>query len=299
MVLECKAQAALSIVLGTFALIGIAESAVAEQPSQEQLSAIRSACQSDYRAHCASVPTGGAAALECLRKNVASLSPPCQQAVNAVGASAPASSSASAPANTPTQTPPVRTESSTAAPTAAGTPTESSATSPSPSAAPNPAAPPAAARGTASERPSKAQAAAIKTACRSDFPTHCPGVRPGGTTAWSCLQANAASLSPPCQQAVYAVANPAPAKKNETGIVKPEPTLMPSPSPTMRSVSPREALYVLRTSCAGDFRAFCSNMPLGGGRAIACLGDHAASLSPRCQRALGLPHGQAKVRTNR
>jgi len=282
MIFECKAQAVLFIVLGTFALIAITECALAQQPSEGQISAIRSACRSDYRTYCSSVPTGGAEALECLQKNVASLSPQCQQAVNAAG-SVPVSPSASAPTST------LPTESSKAAPTQAGTPKESSA-SPPPSAAPNPSPSSPAARSTAPKRPSKVQAAAIKTACRSDFPVHCPGVRPGGTTAWSCLQANAASLSVPCQQAVYAAANPARVPKNQLGIVKPEPNLMTSPGSTMREVSPREALYVLRTSCANDFRTRCSNVPLGGGRAIACLGDHAASLSPRCQRALGLSH---------
>jgi len=34
------------------------------------------------------LPTGGAAALTCLRQNVASLSQPCQQALNAVGGAA-------------------------------------------------------------------------------------------------------------------------------------------------------------------------------------------------------------------
>jgi hypothetical protein len=49
---------------------------------------IRQACRGDYMAHCSSVPTGGAAALTCLRQNVASLSQPCQQALNAVGGAA-------------------------------------------------------------------------------------------------------------------------------------------------------------------------------------------------------------------
>lgn len=52
-------------------------------PTQAQQQAIRSSCQGDYRTYCASVPTGGAAALQCLEKNIASLSSPCQQAVKA------------------------------------------------------------------------------------------------------------------------------------------------------------------------------------------------------------------------
>jgi len=52
-------------------------------PTQAQQDAIRSSCQSDYRTYCSSVPTGGSAALQCLEKNVASLSSSCQQAVRA------------------------------------------------------------------------------------------------------------------------------------------------------------------------------------------------------------------------
>src|SRR5262249_41735309 len=52
-------------------------------PTQAQQQAIRSSCQSDYRAHCASVPTGGSAALQCLEQNLSSLSSACQQAVKA------------------------------------------------------------------------------------------------------------------------------------------------------------------------------------------------------------------------
>jgi len=50
--------------------------------------------------HCASVPTGGSAALACLKEHVQSLSAPCQQAVAAIGNSAaPAQGRAPAPAS--------------------------------------------------------------------------------------------------------------------------------------------------------------------------------------------------------
>ena len=52
----------------------------AAAPTEAQQSAIRASCQSDYRAHCASVSPGGAAALQCLQQNLASLSPACQSA---------------------------------------------------------------------------------------------------------------------------------------------------------------------------------------------------------------------------
>lgn len=73
-----------------------------QQPTQAQASAIRSACRSDYQAHCANVPTGGQAALQCLQQNASILSSGCQQALAAVqggsGAAAAPSPSRSPPA---------------------------------------------------------------------------------------------------------------------------------------------------------------------------------------------------------
>ena len=43
-------------------------STAAKQPTSAQISAIRSACRSDYPKVCAGVPTGGAPALQCLEK---------------------------------------------------------------------------------------------------------------------------------------------------------------------------------------------------------------------------------------
>ena len=59
--------------------------AFSQAPTDAQRSAIRSECRSDYETHCASVPPGGAASLQCLQKNMSSLSSGCQTAVRAVG----------------------------------------------------------------------------------------------------------------------------------------------------------------------------------------------------------------------
>ena len=58
--------------------------AFCQAPTDAQRSAIRAQCRSDYEAHCASIPPGGAASLQCLQKNMSSLSPPCQSAVRAL-----------------------------------------------------------------------------------------------------------------------------------------------------------------------------------------------------------------------
>ena len=63
--------------------------AAAEQPTSAQASAIRSACRGDYQANCSGVPTGGAAALQCLQQNAAKTSPACQSALQAVSGGAP------------------------------------------------------------------------------------------------------------------------------------------------------------------------------------------------------------------
>src|SRR5439155_6565252 len=75
--------------------------AAAGQPSSAQISAIRSACRSDYPKVCAGVPTGGAPALQCLEKNKAKLSAGCEKAVSAASgggaaAAAPAAGAAAA-----------------------------------------------------------------------------------------------------------------------------------------------------------------------------------------------------------
>ena len=85
------------------ALFATAAPAFAQAPTDAQKSAIRSACRSDYQAHCASVPPGGEASLQCLQKNMSSLSSACQSAVRAIepkAESAPATEPAAKPAAT-------------------------------------------------------------------------------------------------------------------------------------------------------------------------------------------------------
>src|SRR3977135_3974454 len=69
-------------------LFAVATPAFSQAPTDAQRNAIRSECRSDYEAHCASIPPGGAASLQCLQKNMSSLAPGCQAAVKAVEAPA-------------------------------------------------------------------------------------------------------------------------------------------------------------------------------------------------------------------
>ena len=154
-------------------------------PSQAQQQAIRSSCQNDYRTYCASVPTGGSAALQCLEKNVSSLSPACQQAVKAAtggGSSSTAGDSGGSAA-------------SGGATTSSG----GGATTTAPS------APPAESGGAAKPpviivlEPGQ-EIAIMRQACGRDYRTYCSGVRVIGGGALSCLVSHASSLSSTCKR---------------------------------------------------------------------------------------------------
>src|SRR5258706_530196 len=138
----------------------------AQAPTDAQRSAIRSACRSDYEAHRASVPPGGAASLQCLKKNKSKLSGSGQQAVNAAsgGTTTPAAGGATA----------------TASPAAA------------------PAAEPAPALVLRPMRP-REELFVLRSACGGDVRALCGGVAPGGGRIAQCLASQAASLSPACK----------------------------------------------------------------------------------------------------
>jgi hypothetical protein len=335
------------------AALGLAQAAAAQAPSEEQRAAIRAACRSDYIAHCAGVPPGGAQALACLREHLASVSPECQQAVNAIGTAAPAAAPA-APAPAPAPAP-AATVSPAPAPAAAPAadgraaaalqrmqpndeqfgvileacgpdidshcanaergpgwqlqclhenaaslstgceqvlvavastaPAAAAAAPPAPAAAPPPAPAPAAAPApppaSAAPRalPTRGQIIAIFQSCRRDMRDYCAGGRDPGASL-RCLRDNAANLSPGCQQALAAAASGGAA---EPGAGAPPPPPMERP---MRPVSPREVFFLIRTACAPDFRAYCGGIGFGGGRAIGCLRENAANLSPTCRNAL-------------
>jgi hypothetical protein len=138
------------------------------------------------------------------------------------------------------------------------------------------------------QQPSQAQVNAIRQACRSDYEAHCANVPPGGAASLSCLKDNLSSLSAPCRQAVGAAsggaaAAPAPAAPPAAAVAPSAPAAAaPAPSP----MSPRQELVLVRQACGYDFRRYCSGVPFGGGRVIACLEGNADRLSPRCGSAL-------------
>jgi len=229
--------------------------ALAQAPSQAQRDAIKSQCRSDYMAHCSSVPPGGEASLQCLQKNMASLSSGCQGAVRAVEAPA-----AAKPAETAAP--------KAAAPAAAAT-----------------AAPKAAAAG----QPSSAQISAIRSACRSDYPKVCAGVPTGGAPALQCLEKNKAQLSAGCEKAVSAASGGGAAAATATPAAGAAGAAAAPATPTvivLRPLRPREELFVLRSACGADVRTICGGVAPGGGRIVQCLATNAAQLSPACKDVL-------------
>jgi hypothetical protein len=234
--------------------------AFAQQPTSEQISAIRASCRSDFMAQCAGVQPGTRDALECLKRNAVKVSPSCKAALDAVG-SRPTESAAPGPA--------------------AAAPASPAAAEPAAAAA-EPAAPPPRDPAAFEDRKSPpSPIAAVRTACRADFGVHCPGVRPGDSAALRCLQVNAAALSPPCREAVMAIGEgraPPPA-----GAAAASPVAPLGPIPQMR---PRRALEIL-SFCEPEVRTLCADVPPGGGRILECLAENYARLSPQCYGALG------------
>lgn len=237
------------------ALFATATSAFAQAPTEAQKSAIRSACRSDFMAHCASVTPGGVEAYQCLQSHMSGLSAGCQTAVRAVEPAA-APKSEAAPAVQP-------------------------AAKPAAEAAPKAAAP---------KQPSSAQIATVKSACRADYPKVCASVPPGGAPALECLEKNKAKLSAACAKAVTAAAGGSGATAAAAPAVAAAAAgAAPAAAPSvivLRPLRPREELFIIRSACGADIRTLCGGVQPGGGRVVQCIASNAASLSPGCKDVL-------------
>jgi hypothetical protein len=259
--------------LSVAAILATAAPAFAQAPSQAQRDAIKSQCRSDYIAHCSSVPPGGEASLQCLQKNMSSLSSSCQSAVSAE--EAPAAPTAAKPAETAAP--------KSAAPAASTAPPAKSAE-------------PKAATAPAAGQPTSAQISAIRSACRSDYPKVCAGVPTGGAPALQCLEKNKAKLSAGCEKAVSAAsgggaaaAAPAAGAAPAAAATAPAGAAAAPAAPAviaLRPMRPREELFVLRSACGADVRSICGGVAPGGGRIVQCLATNAAQLSPACKDVL-------------
>ena len=144
------------------------------------------------------------------------------------------------------------------------------------------------------QKPSQAQINAVRQACPADYQTYCSTVPTGGSASLACLKRNAQSLSEPCQQAVAAIGTPAPAAQNPRSAAAPSApatTAAPAPAPPAARtygppMSPRQEAMLLRRACGMDYRTYCSEVPIGGGRIVECLSENGPSLSRQCRSAL-------------
>ncbi len=226
MIHTLKCAAGLSAPMAAI-VVALATPAFSQAPTDAQRNAIRSACRSDYQAHCASVTPGGAEALQCLQKNMSSLSSACQTAVRAVEppaapkaeaapAAAPKAEAAPAAAPSKAELAPAAAPAKPAAATAAPpVPPKAAASTPAkkPSDTQKPSAPATAATASPAAAPAAAPAPALvlrpmlpreelfvlRSACSGDVGALCGGVAPGGGRIMQCLSARAASLSPACK----------------------------------------------------------------------------------------------------
>lgn len=262
--------------LATAALFAAA--ALAQAPTDAQRAAIKSQCRSDYMAHCSSIPPGGAASLQCLEKNMSSLSAGCADAVRAVQApatpkaeDAPKPEAAPAAASTESAPPAAQAEPAPAKPAAAV------ASKPASAAATKSAA------SSTTKKPTQAQIAAIRSACRGDYPNVCAGVPTGGAAALQCLAKNQAKVSAACGKAVAAVSG---AGTSATVATAPAAGAAAAPAMVLRPMRPREELMVLRSACGPDVRSLCGGVQPGGGHIAQCLARNVASLSPACRSVL-------------
>jgi hypothetical protein len=172
------------VILALLGVSALCSDASAQQPSQAQISAVRSACRSDYMAHCSSVPPGGKASLACLQKNMASLSPGCNSAVSAIGGG----QGAAAPPTQPVAEPVESAPAGSAPPASAPPPTPVTAAPAAPHEYP-PLSP-------------RQELAILRWSCRSDYRALCGDVPPGGGRIVACLRENGPSLSPRCRGAL-------------------------------------------------------------------------------------------------
>ena len=252
-------------------MVAIAAPAYSQAPTDAQRSAIRAQCRSDYEAHCASIPPGGMASLQCLQKNMSGLSSGCQSAVRAVGAPSESKAAPAAPAKTESEP--------------AVAPKEESAAPPARPAAEGAAPAPPKAATAITSKPSNANIAAIRSACRGDYPRVCAGVPTGGAPALQCLEKNKSRVSAACQKAVTAVNGSA--APPTAGAAEASPAgAPPAAALVLRPMRPREELFVLRSACGADVRALCGGVAPGGGRLIQCIATQSASLSPDCRAVL-------------
>jgi hypothetical protein len=286
----------------TAVFASVALGGAAAQLSSEQQSALRANCRGDFMSKCSGVKPGGKEALTCLQTNVSNLSAGCKAVVSSTlpkeapkevpAAAAPPVAPPPAPARATAAPPPVAPAAPapvTAAPPPPAAPAQATVVPAAPAAPPpappkaataKPPAKPARPAVTAAPAPPTAEEqSAMRSACRSDFMSHCSGVAPGGKEALACLQKNVGALSPSCRTVVSAtIAAPKPAPA--VAVAAPPPAAPPPVAATP------EQLSAVKFTCSRDFKRYCNGIQPGGPEALGCLQRNAPRLTANCRTAL-------------
>lgn len=139
--------------------------------------------------------------------------------------------------------------------------------------------------GAFAQQPTQQQAAAIRSACRSDYGSHCANVPTGGMAALQCLRDHVSELSPSCQTAVNAATPSRPPVAAAPPPAQPRQSAPPS-NASVPQLTPVQEAGLLRRSCSEDFRSYCQGVQLGEGRAVRCLAQNESRLSPSCKQGL-------------
>lgn len=164
-----------SVGLSAFFAVALFAGAVgAQQPTEAQRDAIKSACRSDFMSNCSGVTPGGKEALACLQQHEASLSSGCKQAISALGGGGK------------TATPKSSSDASTTTPAAPAAPDAGTAKTAAPAAAP--------------QLSPRDEMVIAREACGPDFRSYCRAVPLGGGRGIACLRENMQRLSPSCQK---------------------------------------------------------------------------------------------------
>jgi hypothetical protein len=170
------------LLIALLGLAGVCGPVAAQQLSDAQRSAIKSACRGDYQRVCANVPPGTKDSLQCLVQHTDQVSSGCHDAL------APAAAS------------------SGAAPTASSATAASAAPSAGTAPSPGGAAPAATAPAAGHQLSPREQAMALRSKCSGDFQKLCSGVQPGGGRGVACLREHASALTPACRGALMSAA---------------------------------------------------------------------------------------------
>ena len=158
------------VVVGVW-LTGACASLAAQQLTDAQRSAIKSACRGDYQTVCTDVPPGTKDSLQCLVQHSQQVSAGCRDALAPAATGSEASSVSSSPAAAVAGTAPAAAAASAAAPPG------------------RPLSP-------------REEAHVLRSQCGSDFQKYCSNVQLGGGRATACLRSHASDLTPACRSAL-------------------------------------------------------------------------------------------------